>query len=154
MPTTTLTKRPWGCFAWLGVILLFLVFCSSVRFLFWVESKPHVKNQFLAKLVEIVGKQLESFQVKSESTQSDAERAKDRMKKLETHRAQDTLALENYGLADPQKKIAKIPIEKAMELTVERLKNKPVRPADPILLTPTTPAESANAAPAKPAASK
>jgi uncharacterized protein (DUF58 family) len=80
-------------------------------------------------------------------------RAKKRVENLKTLREEADKALATYGWIDKNKGVARIPIERAMELTVAELaKQKPV-PAGPIA-TPETQATAgagASPAPASPA---
>jgi hypothetical protein len=74
-------------------------------------------------------------------------RAKKRMESLKTVRDEAAKALTTYGWIDKNKGIARIPIDRAMELTVADLaRQKPV-PAGPIA----TPEPQAAASPASPA---
>jgi hypothetical protein len=59
-------------------------------------------------------------------------RAEDRMKKLTQLRDEDTKALGGYSWIDKNKGTVRLPIERAMELTVADLKNKKPAPAGAI----------------------
>ena len=76
-------------------------------------------------------------------------RAKKRMEKLKTVREEAEKDLTTYAWIDKNKGVARIPISRAMELTVADLAQKKPAPAGPIA-TPAAPAGSA--APAPPAA--
>lgn len=76
----------------------------------------------------------------------EAKRAVERVEFLHKVRSRDTEALNSYGLADPATGLTRIPIQRAAELAVDRLKAKPVRPAD---LIPPLPAVAPGAAGAK-----
>src|SRR6266571_6149994 len=70
-------------------------------------------------------------------------RAKAREEKLKVAREEDAKALGSYGWIDKNKGVARIPIARAMELTVADLAEKKPAPAGPIA----TPAAPASAAP-------
>jgi hypothetical protein len=74
-------------------------------------------------------------------------RAKKRMENLKTVRDEAAKALTTYGWIDKNKGIARVPIERAMELTVAELAQQKPAPAGPIA----TPEPQAPAAPASPA---
>jgi hypothetical protein len=59
-------------------------------------------------------------------------RAKKRMENLKTSREETAKALTTYGWIDKNKGIARVPIERAMELTVAELAQKKPAPAGPI----------------------
>jgi hypothetical protein len=69
-------------------------------------------------------------------------RAKKRMEKLKTLREETEKELTTYAWIDKNKGVARIPIERAMELTVADLAQQKPAPAGPI----TTPAAEATAA--------
>jgi hypothetical protein len=71
-------------------------------------------------------------------------RAKKRMENLKTSREEAEKALTTYGWIDKNKGVARIPIERAMELTVAHLAQQKPVPAGPIA----TPQPQAPAAPA------
>ena len=82
-------------------------------------------------------------------------RAKKRVENLKTLREETDKALTTYGWIDKTKGLARIPIERAMELTVAELAKQKPAPAGPIA-TPETQAPAggpASPAPASPAAS-
>lgn len=54
-------------------------------------------------------------------------RAEERAEKLKALRHEEAQVLESYGWQDKEAKIARIPIQEAMKLAVERLSKKPVR---------------------------
>jgi len=74
-------------------------------------------------------------------------RAKKRMESLKASRDDATKALTTYGWIDKNKGVARIPITRAMELTVAQLAQQKPAPAGPIA----TPEPQAPAAPASPA---
>ena len=74
-------------------------------------------------------------------------RAKKRVENLKTTQEEAAKALTTYGWIDKNKGIARVPIERAMELTVAELAQKKPAPAGPIA----TPEPQAAAAPASPA---
>jgi hypothetical protein len=76
------------------------------------------------------------------------QRAQNREKKLKDLRDEDAKALTSYGWIDKNKGSVRIPIERAMELTVAALANKKPVAAGPIA----TPAPEASAPPAGPGA--
>src|SRR6266581_8936198 len=59
-------------------------------------------------------------------------RAKKRVETLKTTRDEATKALTSYGWIDKNKGVARIPIDRAMELTVAELAQKKPAPAGPI----------------------
>ena len=78
-------------------------------------------------------------------------RVKKRLDGLKTLREQDAQALTTYAWVDKSKGVARIPIERSMELTVAQLAQKTPAPAGPIA-TPSPPTTaSAPASPAAPA---
>jgi hypothetical protein len=74
-------------------------------------------------------------------------RAKKRMENLKTSREEAAKALTTYGWIDKNKGVARIPIDRAMELTVAELAQQKPAPAGPIA----APEPQAAAAPASPA---
>src|SRR5438046_3706817 len=74
-------------------------------------------------------------------------RAKKRVDNLKTLREEAAKALTTYGWIDKNKGVARIPIDRAMELTVAKLAQQKPAPAGPIA----TPEPQASAAPASPA---
>jgi uncharacterized protein (DUF58 family) len=117
-------RTPWS--AWFGIVLLFVLF--GVIVLAIIGPAPRGSDY--------------------EET-----RAKKRVENLKTLRDEADKALTTYGWIDKNKGVARVPIERAMELTVAELaKQKPV-PAGPIA-TPETQATAgagASPAPASPA---
>jgi hypothetical protein len=79
-------------------------------------------------------------------------RAKKRIEKLKTLREENQKELNTYAWVDKNKGVARIPIDRAMELAVAELAQKKPAPAGPIA-TPATPPAPAGASPA-PAASQ
>src|SRR6266705_65343 len=73
-------------------------------------------------------------------------RAKKRVENLKTTQEEAAKALTTYGWIDKNKGIARVPIERAMELTVAELAQQKPAPAGPIA----TPEPQAPAAPASP----
>jgi len=78
-------------------------------------------------------------------------RAKKRMEKLKTLHEESQKELTTYAWVDKNKGVARIPIDRAMEVTVADLAQKKPAPAGPIA-TPAAPAAPAGVSPA-PAAS-
>src|SRR5882724_6391174 len=79
-------------------------------------------------------------------------RAKKRTELLKTSREEAAKALTTYGWIDKNKGVARIPIERAMELTVAELAPQKPVPAGPIATPePQPPAAPASPAPASPA---
>src|SRR4029077_15862701 len=74
-------------------------------------------------------------------------RAKKRMEKLKTLREESQKELTTYAWVDKNKGVARIPIDRAMEVTVADLAQKKPAPAGPIA-TPPPPAAPAAAPPA------
>ena len=117
-PTAARSSISFG--AWLGVVLLFLFFGIFVLVL--VAATPH-GNAYEEK------------------------RAKAREEKLKTSRDAATKDLNSYGWVDKGKGVARIPIDRAMELTLRDLASKKPEPANPIA----APAETAAPAASPPA---
>jgi hypothetical protein len=117
-----------GFGAWLGVVLLFFVF-----------------GIFVWAIMHIVPR----------GDTYEAKRAAARMEKLKTVREEGEKALQGYGWVDKSKGVVRLPIDRAMELTLADLAQKKPVVAYPI--PPEVPAASAAAptapAPAGPAAS-
>ena len=107
--------------AWLGIVLLFLFFGIFVLVL--VAATPH-GNTYEAK------------------------RAEAREKKLNDARNAATQELNSYAWVDKGKGIARIPIDRAMELTLRDLASKKPAPANPIETPAQAPASGASPAPA------
>jgi hypothetical protein len=80
-------------------------------------------------------------------------RAKKRMENLKTSREEASKALTTYGWIDKNKGVARIPIERAMELTVAELAQQKPAPAGPIVAPEpqVQPAASPSPAPPPPA---
>jgi hypothetical protein len=110
LPTPACPPISFG--AWLGVILLFLFFGIFVLVL--VAATPHGNNY-------------------------EEKRAKAREEKLKTIRDAATKELSSYAWVDKGKGVARIPIDRAMQLTLRDLASKKPEPANPIA----TPAEAA-----------
>jgi len=76
-------------------------------------------------------------------------RAKKRMENLKTSREEAAKALSTYGWIDKNKGVARIPVERAMELTIAELAQQKPAPAGPIVTRePQAPAAAASPAPA------
>ena len=75
-------------------------------------------------------------------------RVKKRLDNLKKLRDEDAKALTTYAWVDKSKGVARIPIERSMELTVAQLSQKTPAPAGPIATPPPPPAASAPASPA------
>ena len=94
------TRAPFS--AWLGVVLLFVLF--GVIVLAIIGPSPR----------------RDDYEIK---------RAKARAENLKTLREEDAKALTTYGWINKDKGVARIPIERAMELTVTELAQKKPAPA-------------------------
>jgi hypothetical protein len=114
-------RTPISFGAWLGIVLLFLFFGIFVLVL--VAATPH-GNTYEAK------------------------RAEAREKKLNDARNAATGELNSYAWVDKGKGIARIPIDRAMQLTLHDLASKKPAPANPIETPGPTPAPAASPAPA------
>lgn len=79
-------------------------------------------------------------------------RATAREEKLKTLREEDAKALTTYGWIDKNKGIARVPVDRAMQLTIAELAQKKPAPAGPIA-TPEPQASATPASTAAPAAS-
>jgi hypothetical protein len=91
--------------AWLGVVLLFIVFGLIVAVLIGISPRG---NDYEAK------------------------RAKVREEKLKTIRDEAAKDLNSYAWVDKSKGVARIPIDRAMQLTMAELAQKKPEPANPI----------------------
>src|SRR5437764_14967896 len=116
----TAASPPVSFVAWLGVVLLFLFFGIFVLVL--VAATPH-GNTYEEK------------------------RAKARDEKLKTMRDTASKDLNSYAWVDKGKGVARIPIDRAMQLTLRDLASKKPEPANPIA----APAEAAAPAASPPA---
>src|SRR5437764_8801646 len=114
-------RAPISFGAWLGIVLLFLFFGIFVLVL--VAATPH-GNTYETK------------------------RAEAREKKLNDARNTATGELNSYAWVDKGKGIARIPIDRAMQLTLRDLASKKPAPANPIETPAPTPAPAASPAPA------
>jgi hypothetical protein len=101
----TPARPPVSFGAWLGVVLLFLFFGIFVFVL--VGATPHGNNY-------------------------EEKRAKAREEKLKTVRDAATKDLNSYAWVDKDKGVARIPIDRAMQLTLGDLSSKKPEPANPI----------------------
>src|SRR5216110_893126 len=119
-PSPTPEHAPISFGAWLGIVLLFLFFGIFVLVL--VAAAPH-GNTYEAK------------------------RAEAREKKLNDARNTATGELNSYAWVDKGKGIARIPIDRAMQLTLRDLASKKPAPANPIETPAPTPAPVAPPAP-------
>src|SRR6476469_6294649 len=117
----TSERAPVSVRAWLGIVLLFLFFGIFVLVL--VAIAPH-GNTYEAK------------------------RAEARSKKLNDARNAATQELNSYAWVDKGKGIARIPIDRAMELTLRDLASKKPAPANPIETPAQAPASGSSPAPA------
>ena len=117
----TSEREPISFRAWLGIVLLFLVFGIFVLVL--VAATPH-GNTYEAK------------------------RAEARQKKLNDARTAANQELHSYAWVDKGKGIARIPIDRAMELTLRDLASKKPATANPIETPAQVPASGASPAPA------
>jgi hypothetical protein len=112
----TAARPPISFGAWLGVVLLFLFFGIFVFVL--VAATPHGNNY-------------------------EQKRADARAKKLNDARTVASKELNSYAWVDKGKGVARIPIDRAMQLTLRDLASKKPEAANPIA----TPAEAAAPAP-------
>ena len=118
------TRVPFS--AWLGVVLLFVLFGALVLAI--IGPSPRTDDY-------------------------ETKRAKAREEKLKTLREEDAKALTSYGWIDKNKGVARIPIERAMELALTELAQKSPVPAYPIATpAPAVAAPSPAAAPPSPTA--
>ena len=117
----TSERAPISFRVWLGIVLLFLFFGIFVLVL--VAAAPHGNNY-------------------------EAKRAEAREKKLNDARNAANQELNSYAWVDKGKGIARIPIDRAMELTLRDLASKKPAPANPIETPAQAPASAASPAPA------
>ncbi len=113
-------RAPISFGAWLGVVLLFLFFGIFVLVL--VAAAPHGDTY-------------------------EAKRAEAREKKLNDAHNAAIRELNSYAWVDKGKGIARIPIDRAMQLTLRDLASKKPTPANPIATPATAPAPAAPPAP-------
>jgi hypothetical protein len=116
IPQLTQTRAPFS--AWLGVVLLFALFGVIVLAIIGPSPRGDTYEQ---------------------------KRAKAREEKLKAAREEDAKALTAYAWIDKTKGTARIPIERAMELTVTELAQKKPAAAGPIA-TPEQPTVAAGGA--------
>jgi hypothetical protein len=121
-PSIAYTRAPFS--TWLGIVCLFVLFGLIV--LAVIGPSPRTSDY--------------------EET-----RAKKRMEKLKTLHEESQKELTTYAWVDKNKGVARIPIDRAMEVTVADLAQKKPAPAGPIA-TPAVQAAPAGASPAAPAA--
>jgi len=119
-PTQTPEHAPISFGAWLGIVLLFLFFGIFVLVL--VAATPH-GNTYEAK------------------------RAQAREEKVKTTRDAANKELNSYAWVDKAKGVARIPIDRAMQLTMRDLASKKPTAANPIETPAPTPALAASPAP-------
>ncbi|HEU5312861.1 MAG TPA: hypothetical protein VFU08_03470 [Candidatus Udaeobacter sp.] len=105
---------------WLGIVLLFALFGVIVLALIGPTSR---------------------------GTDYEEARAKKRVENLKTLREEADKALTTYGWIDKNKGVARIPIERAMELTVAELAQQKPAPAGPIATPETQATAGATASP-------
>src|ERR1700745_1989324 len=117
-PSIAYSRAPFS--TWLGVVCLFILFGLIV--LAVIGPSPRTSDY-------------------------EEMRAKKRIEQLKTLREENQKELTTYAWADKSKGVARIPIDRAMELTVSDLAQKKPAPAGPIA----TPAEQAAPAGASPA---
>jgi hypothetical protein len=120
---TAQSRAPFS--TWLGVVLLFALFGVIV--------------------LAVIGPA-------SRSDDYEQKRAKAREEKLKTAREEDAKALSSYGWIDKNKGVARIPVARAMELTLVELAQKKPEPAGPIATPEPAAPGAATGAPAPPAA--
>ena len=122
-PSIAYTRAPFS--TWLGIVCLFVLFGLIV--LAVIGPSPRTSDY--------------------EET-----RAKKRMEKLKTLHEESQKELTTYAWVDKNKGVARIPIDRAMEVTVADLAQKKPAPAGPIAAPPaqTAPAGASPAAPASP----
>ncbi len=113
-------RRPISFRAWLGIVLLFLFFGIFVLVL--VAATPHGDNY-------------------------EAKRARAREEKSKTTRDAATKELSSYAWVDKAKGVARIPIDRAMQLTMRDLASKKPTAANPIETPASTPPPAASPAP-------
>jgi len=118
------TRAPWS--VWFGIVLLFALFGLIV--------------------LAIIGPA-------QRSSDYEEARAKKRVENLKTLREEADKTLTTYGWVDKNKGVARIPIERAMELTVADLAKQKPAPAGPIATpeaqaTASAPASATSPAPA------
>jgi hypothetical protein len=117
-PSIAYSRAPFS--TWLGIVCLFVLFGLIV--LAVIGPSPRTSDY--------------------EET-----RAKKRMEKLKTLREESQKELTTYAWVDKNKGVARIPIDRAMEVTVADLAQKKPAPAGPIAV-PAAPAAPAGALPA------
>ena len=116
------TRAPFS--TWLGIVCLFVLFGLIV--LAVIGPSPRISDY--------------------EET-----RAKKRMERLKTLHEESQKELTTYAWVDKNKGVARIPIDRAMEVTVADLAEKKPTPAGPIA-TPAAPLQPGTAQPAQPSA--
>lgn len=116
------------------------------------EKKPSLFPAFAGTVILLLlfGAVVWAFVSFSDAGQTfDEKRAQERLDNLKALREQEAKQLSTYGWVDQGKGVAHIPIDRAIELTIADLKQKPVRAAYPVMQA-AAPAPANNAAPAAP----
>src|SRR5437660_11252754 len=125
MPASEQTQSPAPFSTWFGVVLLFVLFGAIAV----AVIGPSPRGDTYEKM-----------------------RAETRAKKLKDARDEESKALTSYAWVDKNKGTVRLPIDRAMELTVADLANKKPAPANPIA-APESSAAPGGAAAASPAPS-
>jgi hypothetical protein len=120
MADSTPVQSPAPFSTWLGVVLLFALFGAMVLAI----VGPAPRGDTYEKM-----------------------RAENRVKKLKDARDEDAKALSGYAWIDKNKGTVRLPVERAMELTVADLANKKPAAAGPIATPAPSAAPSASASP-------
>ena len=123
--TIAYSRAPFS--TWLGVVFLFVLFGLIV--LAVIGPSPRTSDY-------------------------EESRAKKRMEKLKALHEETQKDLTTYAWVDKNKGVARIPIDRAMELTVTDLSQKKPAPAGPIATSPAPAAAAATGASPAPAASQ
>jgi len=113
-------RTPISFGAWLGIVLLFLFF--GVFVLVLIGLSPRGNNY-------------------------EAKRAEQRLETLKKVQAEANTELRSYAWVDKNKGVVRIPIDRAMELTVTALAQKAPAPANPIETPAAAPQQSPGASP-------
>ena len=87
----------------------------------------------LAGFVFFIGLALVILKIGNDRPTFEMKRQEERLTKLRTHEAKDKELLETYGWVNESEGIARLPIERAMGLTLVDLEKKEVKSAGPVV---------------------
>ncbi len=105
------------------------------------DSKPYLPTFMAGILAFLLFGVLAMWMLKSGDFETtDQKRAGERRQNLQTLRKAEEEKLTTYGWNDKTKGLAHIPVDRAMELELDALKQKPVQPSSTPVNAPAAPA--------------